>query len=205
MIRVNLIGKVTTNAAGNLNIKEDGLESNPKERNKAAVHFIAILLFPVGLYMYEFSVVPPLEKEKRTIQAELDEARAFNVQYQALSEELKRFEEDRQKLNAQIGAVEALSVDRLKVVRALDALQTLIPEKAWLLKVSYDYDKSTLIVEGLAVGDPDVTGFLDALSKSIYFGQVNLRRSQEQLLPDDKMGKRFEIGLTMEQAKWPQK
>lgn len=204
MIRVNLLsGSQTSNSA--FAAKDGGLaEAKPKGPNKAAVHFVAILLFPTVLFLYEFSIVPDLRAEDEKIQLELTAARDFNAKYLALTEELKKFEEDRQKLNAQIGAVESLSVDRLKVVRALDAIQTLIPEKAWLSRIAYDYINSSLLIEGLAVGDLDVTGFLEALSRSVYFKQVDLMRSQEVVF-EEKPAKRFEIALTMEQAKWPQK
>lgn len=212
MIRINLLnvkkaGGGSASAAAGQNADADvfATEDDKKLQQKAMIHIFAMLLPPVFLYLYEMNTVPDMLTAKKRLQTELNEVVEFNNQYQSLTEELAKFEEDRRKLNAQIGAVESLSMDRLKVVRVLDAIQSLIPEKAWLTKVNFEYEKNMMAIEGVALADADVTAFLEALSRSIHFKQVNLGRSQEFQGEDSKTTrKRFEIILTMEQTTWPQ-
>ena len=84
----------------------------------------------------------------------------------------------------------------MRSVKSLDALQGLIPPKAWLttLKVT---DK-LLKLEGFAMDDLVIADFMQNLSSSIYFSDVRLEVSEDVRGNDEKSTKRFSVTTNME-------
>ncbi len=193
MIRINLL-KAASAPPGKTSVSTDGGEYS---QNDALVRILVIMLFPALLYTYEITVLPGKRAELRRLQNHLVELQTFNQSAQNSVVEIKKFKEDKAKLEAQISAIQNLSKDRMRDVKVLDAMQTVIPERAWLTHL--ELRNGSLILQGLAVNDSDVSAFIDGLSKSIYFSSVNLQSAVEQVSNAGNM-KKFEIICQLEGA-----
>lgn len=99
------------------------------------------------------------------------------------------FKKEKERLQVQIDTIKALSKARLRNVKALEALQNLFPEKAWLTSMKIEESKtdskgnvseSKVMYEGFAVDDKVVADLMSALEENIYFSNVRLIRTEEQ-------------------------
>jgi Tfp pilus assembly protein PilN len=91
--------------------------------------------------------------------------------------------------------MKALSRTRLRELKALDFLQTMIPERVWLNSLDYIDEKFRL--KGLALTDDDLTDLIQALDKSSFFSEVVLLQAKETTSRDGTL-KNFELTTTIE-------
>ncbi len=201
MIRINLASKgVGTNAAlgaqfGDVAIEEMG---GGDEARKEALKRLIILLVPaLGLYAYQEQHVPELRTHLASLQATLSELENYNSKQAASVAEIKKFKEDEAIIEARISALDKISRDRSREIRVIDLMQQVIPEKAWLTKITLNPDR--LNVQGLGLSDFEVSQFLEALTKSVFLMDVNLVSSTEVTL-DGMILKKFEISAVLERT-----
>ncbi|QDK46562.1 fimbrial assembly protein [Bdellovibrio sp. ZAP7] len=201
MIKINLASnQVGTNAAlgaqfGDV-ILEDGGGSD--EARKEALKRLVILLIPaLGLYAYQEQHVPELQARLGSLQTTLSELENYNSKQAASVAEIKKFKEDEAIIEARISALDKISRDRSREIRVIDLMQQVIPEKAWLTKITLNPDRMN--VQGLGLSDFEVSQFLEALTKSVFLMDVNLVNSTEVTL-DGMILKKFEISAVLERT-----
>ncbi|QLY24756.1 PilN domain-containing protein [Bdellovibrio sp. KM01] len=201
MIKINLASnQVGTNAAlgaqfGDV-ILEDGGGSD--EARKEALKRLVILLIPaLGLYGYQEQHVPELQARLGSLQTTLSELENYNSKQAASVAEIKKFKEDEAIIEARISALDKISRDRSREIRVIDLMQQVIPEKAWLTKITLNPDRMN--VQGLGLSDFEVSQFLEALTKSVFLMDVNLVSSTEVTL-DGMILKKFEISAVLERT-----
>ncbi len=105
------------------------------------------------------------------------------------------FKKEKERVQVQIDTIKSLSKERLKNVKALETIQNLIPEKAWLTLLKIDENRA--VFEGNAVDDKIVADFMAALEDNIYFANVRLIKSADQQSKDGTV-KGFVIECGME-------
>lgn len=186
---------------------------SPTELQKqGALRLFVIMLFPLGLYLWESQIIPAKQQELTSKTAVLSELTAKNEKAKKAVEEIKKFKTDQQRLQSQIGALEDLKRGRLQEVKALDFIQRVIPPRVWLNRIELaaipDSAKgpggrsdSRMTMQGLASNDQGVAAFIDQLAKSIFLREVSLIRTTDQI--DEGTGfatKRFEISTVMEKV-----
>ena len=88
-----------------------------------------------------------------------------------------------------------MSKERLKNVKSLDALQGIIPSKAWLTEAKILENK--IEISGMATDDLVISDFMQDLTKSIYFTHVVLE-SSEEVKRDEGVVKQFKIKCNLE-------
>jgi type IV pilus assembly protein PilN len=201
MIKINLASnQVGTNSAigaqfGDVAIEEMG---GSDEARKEALKRLVILLIPaLGLYAYQEQHVPELQARLATLQATLSELENYNSKQAASVAEIKKFKEDEAIIEARISALDKISRDRSREIRVIDLMQQVIPEKAWLTKITLNPDRMN--VQGLGLSDFEVSQFLEALTKSVFLMDVNLVSSTEVTL-DGMILKKFEISAVLERT-----
>lgn len=205
MIRVNL--------AKNSAAKKQGFSFGGRSESAASADFtadgenlnrtlivrLALLFMGSGLlFAYEQLNVPPLKSQMAQMQRELEEVRQKNLAGQNDVDEIKRYEKEQEKLQAQINAIEEVKRDRLREVRVLDYIQREIPEKVWLSQM--DLNNGRLVIAGYATADNELTTFMESLQRSAYLRDISLVRSNDLVLADVGTVKRFEISCSMEKT-----
>lgn len=105
------------------------------------------------------------------------------------------FKKEKDKLQIQIDTIRTLSRERLRNVKALEALQALMPEKAWLTSLKIEENKAE--IEGKAIDDKIVSDFMAALDENIYFSSIRLKKTADEQSKEGTV-KTFEIESDLE-------
>lgn len=200
MIRVNLANRIQTappQSGGAISFDGGDLgDLNDGEvKKQGIIRLLMIFIGPIALFYYQQSSLPALLQEQNGRQAQLTELQEFNTKAARSVEEIKKFKEDEQRIQARISFLDGISKNRTRDIKVLELIQQIIPEKAWLTKL--EMRSGTLRIQGLALSDFEVSSFMEGLSKSIFFLDVNLISSAEVAF-DGMSLKDFEIACIVE-------
>ena len=173
MIEVNLLkGNAVTSGFDVKALADEG------DQKTAALKILVALLPVVGLYVYEGQVKEGKQNEFSRLQQQTTDVRARMEGLGNALELVERYKLEKKKLKDQIAVIRRLSRERLREVRALDALQSLVPQKAWL--TNFEIDGTKVKIEGLALSDAAVTDFVEGLEESLFFDEVILGSTVEE-------------------------
>lgn len=198
MIRINLLSSSAMAGGGAGTSIASGGEMSVEARDiqrQGMMRLMVILLFPAALYAYEYIHIPDLQQRLNSKQNVLRDLQAKNEQAKTAVEEIQKFNEEKGRLQKQIDALDSLRRDRQKEVKILDSIQKDIPEKVWLTRV--ELKENDILLDGMTTADPELTSFMETLSKSVFYKSVNLIRSQEQQ-SDKGVLKSFEVSCNID-------
>jgi Tfp pilus assembly protein PilN len=155
-----------------------GSSISGKDQAEAALK-VGMLFVPLILLIsFEFYNTGELQRKEAQINAELAAAKSKTDTLKPQVEAVKKFQENKKELEVKINAIRTISKERLKNVKALDALQAIMPPKAWLTELTI---KDTLVtLKGLAVEDVDVSQLMAGLEESVYFANVTLKSVESE-------------------------
>jgi type IV pilus assembly protein PilN len=201
MIRINLLNDIgapvagTTGSKGGAGTASDIMRpTSPSGEDIGALDVViklVVLLTPLILAFayraYEYSVVNAEHSELRT---KVDGLNGKMKALEPVLKEIEKFQEEKKKLDAQLAVIKNLSHERLRGVKSLEAIQTLIPGRAWLTDLKLTEDK--ISIEGISMDDLVTSEFIQALTSSIYFSNVVLQNT-EQLKSETGPMKKFSV------------
>lgn len=201
MIRINLLSS-SSGSEGVANPSIDGGigETNLAEasviRKEAIKNLFIILIGPLALFAYEQMNIPDMQSRLRALQIEYNEVSEKNIRAQEAVQQTRKLKREQEILQAQINAIESLKKDRSQIVKVMELIQKSVPSNVWLNELDFSMGRLTLM--GFSVTDTDLTNFMDALSRSVYFKEVSLVRSVEHNSRRFGMIKRVEISCLLE-------
>lgn len=199
MIKINLapqaVAGKSSGLGASLGISSEAFVAPDEVRKEVLKRLVLLLVGPIALIVYENQNIPALQTDLDGKRQVLTELQAYNAKQAASVAEIKKFKEDEAIIEARISALEKISKDRQREIRVMDLLQTVIPKKAWLTRVQINPD--SVNVQGYALGDWDVSTFLESLTRSAFLMDVNLISSAE-VNQDGMMLKKFEISCLLE-------
>ncbi len=191
MIKINLLrNRVADTAIGGTQVAT--ASSGGSDGNREAIIKIAFMvLFTIGLMMYESSNIRALNDERSRTQAMAGDLEG-QAQTKAVEvEAIKDIAQQAQELEDKLKILKLLSKLRLREVKTLDFMQSSIPEKVWLKGVHYQTDKDlkerveagTYQFEGASVTTEDLSEFVKRLDDSAYMTEVIVIKNQESVGP----------------------
>ena len=197
MIRINLAKSIPiATVANNAEAIEGNIEIGTQDIQKQGlIRLVVMLLFPLGLFVYEKQNIPTLQRILKQKTAEFNKLQAKNNAAKSAVEEIAKFNEDKEKLQNQVDTLENLQKDRLREVKILDNIQKDIPEKVWLKKI--EFKDTDLKIFGIATGDPEIAGFVDNLSKMVFLTSVIPVKSADEVT-DKGIFKTFELNCKID-------
>lgn len=136
MIKINLL-KAYASVEGDF-VEFDDAKQIQKDFLKI---FFIFLIGPLGLYAYQEYNLSLLEEKRAALSSELNGLMEFNQRKEAIAAEIKKFEEDKIRLNHQIQFLERISRERLYPVELVSSLKTVIPEGVWINSLTTAGDK----------------------------------------------------------------
>lgn len=140
---------------------------------------VMFLIVPTGaLWGWSWTVVHKKELQLKKIEREIDVLLAEKQKLQPEVKAAEAFKEQKRTLGVKIEAIKQLSRERLRNVRALEKVQKIIPDKAWLDSLSITGDN--MEVQGMARDHNVISAFMDALKDDIDFKNPKLVSSQSQ-------------------------
>lgn len=181
MIRVNLLRNRVADTA----IQSPSASSETSnEAREALVKVAFVLLFTLGLMMFESQNIRSLNEELIRVQASVSD---LEVQSQAKATEVEAIKDVAQQakeLEDKLKVLKLLSKLRLREVKTLDFMQSSIPEKVWLREVKYDSSKENVEMgrfefNGNSVTTEDLSEFVKRLEDSAYLNEVIIIKNQE--------------------------
>ncbi|MFZ3228725.1 MAG: PilN domain-containing protein [Pseudobdellovibrio sp.] len=160
MIKINLL-----NAFSSADHTE-GFSLPDDEKNQLFINFakriVLIILIPVGLYFYEGSKLPQLQTEITQLNLKITDLKQFNEKKKNLAEEIKRYEEDQKKLNAQMHFMRTISAEKVNELKLFLYLQENTPESVWINKIELKGSDLTLNAESDV--PTEINKFIEKLS-----------------------------------------
>jgi type IV pilus assembly protein PilN len=128
---------------------------------------LAILAIgPVALYVYEMQTIPVLEENKRQAENQLNELRLFNQSKQGSAEEIKRYEDELAKFNAQGDFINKIQADKLNEYKLFSHLKQSTPNTVWIDTLTLT--ENVLQISGRSTDANDITEFQEKLSNSDF-------------------------------------
>jgi type IV pilus assembly protein PilN len=205
VIKVNLLNGFTggttvqsptgTVAAVGTSMGSSGTSLGPGAPAEVLVRLVVVvipLLLIIGLDYY---FAEQRNREAARVLAELTEAQGRLETLKPQVEAVKKFQENKKQLQDKIDVIRRISKERLKNVKALDALHSIVPAKAWLTKLTIKDNRCAL--EGEAIEDIDVSQLMQGLEESVFFASV-LLKGVESVKSKGGVVKKFAIEVNME-------
>ena len=183
MIKINLVRNHVQDAVTtSTQVKE---ASPNRERMREGLTKIAfILLFTIGLMMYESQNIRTLNEETARLKAQLAQQQTQATLKAAEVVKVKDVESQAKELEDKLKILKLLSKLRLREVKTLDFMQSSIPEKVWLKTINYESDKIKVEIghlqfAGSAVATEDLSEFVKRLEDSAFLMDVIVLKNQE--------------------------
>ncbi|MCB0414992.1 MAG: PilN domain-containing protein [Bdellovibrionales bacterium] len=178
MIKVNLLKtKVETGAHTVVDGETqdytgfENFEDGPVVDQSDAIAKMLLMLLSVAILIgYEWYGIGEKEKQLKIVSAqvaqkqnELNSLGGQNIESTQLKTEIEE-------IKAKLDILDSLSKKRLKELKALDYLQSVIPDGVWMSNIQYN--GRTSLLEGYSVTETDLDNFIRSLEKSTYFLNV---------------------------------
>ena len=154
------------------------IDINPAEILAILIRVCLCCAGTVLLIQVEKSRLNKVKAQKAVVQGEFDQ---LNQEKQNLQNQVKGFsymQKKSQEFNNKLAIMKKVAKKKLKVIKGLDQMQDVIPDKMWLKRINYRQDKFT--IEGAAETNKQVQNFIEALEGTRLFSGVKLERVQEQ-------------------------
>lgn len=200
MIKINLLGAQSATVAARSSVFTNITQTlmSPTESSGVGdvVMKLIVALGPVLLCVgSEQWIVGNKQQELSRVQNELSSKQAEIEAKKKDVEQVQRFKADRAQLDLRMNTIRNLSKARLKNVKALDAIQNVIPTRVWLTYLKLEENKVDL--KGKAMEDADISTFMKGLDENIYFSQIQLINSESRTSSDGTL-KEFTIAASLE-------
>lgn len=201
MIKVNLNRNLSAPSSakmpgdtevGAVSFQMEEVQAPPK--GQTLLKLLTFLLVPGLIVYYDYMKTQQKKVRLTQIQGQIMEADSKIAAQKDAVASVKKYKESKDQLEAQLNVIRELSRQRLAYVKMLDALQDLVPKKAWLENLKAD--AKVISISGFAIEDDGVTQMIQGLEESVFFTNVLLQSTVRQ---DDREGqyKQFSINAQM--------
>lgn len=151
-------------------------------RRQAAVKAAIILMFPMLLFIWEKLRINSLEAEKTQIQQRVQAAEAEKASFGSAAPRVEKANKLKMKIETEIKVIRELAKNRLREVKALDQLQSVLPGGTWLSEVSMT--GGNVVLNGMALNEGSLTELLTALNSNVFFSMVQPKGTALQSIPE---------------------
>lgn len=166
MIKINLLRSLGMSSAP----IADGELSAINVNQQASIKGLMILLFPLLVIGWEKINISFIRSEGESLEQQISKIEQEKASFGDVSPRVEKFTKERDKIEAEVETIRELTGNRLREVKTLDQLQSLVPSGAWLRKVSIKGLEVTL--EGFTRYERGVPEFISILEKSAFFTNI---------------------------------
>ena len=159
------------------------------------IRVIILLMAPSVLIYIETAKINQLKAQLGQVNSEMSSLQSVVTQKENKLKENGDLQAKAKELTNKLQILTKLSKLRLREVKALDYIQSIIPEKVWLTDLQIANAK--LELKGAALTDDDLTQFVKGLENSAFFTNVLLVQAQEQKSSQGTF-RQFEINSSVE-------
>lgn len=167
MIKVNFLSSFRDTSSAQAGTVPVFDEDESKNLTIAMAKRVGILLLgPLALSLYEMKNIPELIDQKQQADARYEELKKFNDSKQGLAEEIKKYEDEHTRFNAQMDFVNKIQADRLNEYKLFMHLKESTPGTVWVNQLSLT--DNILQINGESIDASDITQFQEKLSNSDF-------------------------------------
>ncbi len=199
MIRVNLLRQQektytnigATSATGNTatNFRR-GLPSGFTQK-------IAGFLVPVmAVYIYNYIELSKVEGQINNLEATRQQIEAQATALQPELNQIAKYKADKETIQKEVDEIKGLSLGRYRMIKILDTIQTILPQKAWISNL--DIKGNGVNLTGNATEDIAISSFIEELDRSLYFKDISWIDSREAKAENGEMVKLFKLSFKLE-------
>ncbi len=194
MIKVNLLkeGTRTQTSATQTAMTGTNFSVNSELRKKLVIFALPI----ITAFTYNTYNIVSYENQFDSLDTKLTDLKTQTTAMKPEIDEVTHYIDEKKKLSEQIELLKGLSLKRYRTLKIFDAVQNLIPSKAWLMKL--DIQEEQVTIEGHASEDIAISSFMEALEQSLYFKDVTWIDSREVKQDKGDVVKFFKIKLALE-------
>jgi type IV pilus assembly protein PilN len=189
MIKINLLRNLGSGAVVGTSVQTD-MPLSQEAQKQFAYRFGVICLAVGALILYEKIQLSVQQGEIDAVTTKINSVRAEKEKYGDAAPIVQKYNEQKVKLDAQIKILEGLTENRLREVKLLDTIQSVLPQKAWLDELSMDQGK--VMMKGFVPDDQGVSSLYSALETNVLFSNVKVK-SEAMDLPSIGSAHKFEF------------
>lgn len=196
MIKINLLRNRMAHQGGETEIGtaiEQGLGRS--ENSSLLTNFALLFGGAILLYMYQTYNLSNLNKTFAEKNILLTASKEKVGKLRENSEKAQKAQEKVKAIEKRMEIIKKLSKSRLSELKALDYLQTVIPDRVWFTKINYS--KKSFTFEGFALSDNDFNMFITRLETGGLLSNIIPVRLTEETSSKGK-GKSFTVTCQLE-------
>ncbi len=203
MIRINLLRTMGVSGVGTnigTSASSGGDIISVDIRRQAAIKVAIILLFPMLFFIWEKLRINALQSDQMQVQQKVTAVEAERASFGSTAPRVAKANKLKEKMQKEIKVIRELARNRLREVKALDQLQTILPDKTWITGIKIEGGKITL--DGYALNESAITELMTALNTNAFFSGVQPKGQQQEANPTlgqvTKFGFEFRVGNSEE-------
>ena len=203
MIRINLLRTMGVSGVGTnigTSASSGGDIISVDVRRQAAIKVAIILLFPTLLFIWEKLRLNTLQSDQVQIQQKVTAVEAERASFGSTAPRVAKANKLKEKMTKEIKIIRELARNRLREVKALDQLQTILPDKTWISAIKIEGSKITM--DGYALNESAITELMTALNTNAFFSGVQpkgqVQETNKSLGQVTKFGFEFRVGNSEE-------
>lgn len=198
MIKINLLRSMGPSSSAS----DGGMSSmsaSPSAQKQAGMRLALIFAFPLALYIYDNINNSALETELANIRTKLSQVQAEKAKFGDTGVRLEALSKDKKAMDERVEAIRDVARGRLREVKSLDALQSLMPARTWLNKVIIR--NNVVQAFGYTSADEGIAELIRGLESSSFFSRVDPKSTSTEKINNVSLKKfelEFQVGKVQE-------
>ncbi len=165
MIKINLLNsyKMAANpggGSGNTSMSDD--DEQKQVTKDFLKRMLVLFIGPLGFFIYEYQTIPVLQATLAETTQKYNELKQFNDSKQGLTQEIKKYEIEQARFNAQMDFINKIDHDKVNEYRLFEHLKTSTPDNVWINKL--DLNGNLLVINAESDDVKVIATFIQRLS-----------------------------------------
>jgi type IV pilus assembly protein PilN len=187
VIKVNLL----KSAGATVGISAGPGESPSSEIQKQAGMRLGVILGAIAvLYVYNMFVVSAQQDRLKAISQDIAQIEQKKASLGPTTPLVEKYNAEKKTIEGQLDVLRVLARNRLREVKALDAIQSLMSDKTWLKELKTE--GGSLSMSGYSLTDDGITDLIRALDSSVFFSDLVVKSTSEDKV-DNAIVKKFDV------------
>ncbi len=188
MIKINLLK--SAGATASVSSAGSGSSLSPEIQKEAGKRMGVILGAVAVLYLYNMFVVRAQQDRLAAINSEIAGIEAQRTALGPTTPLVEKYNAEKKTIEGQLEVLRVLARNRLREVKALDSIQSLMGDKTWIRELVTE--SGILLMSGYSLTDDGITEVIRSLDNSVFFSDLVVKSTGEERV-DQAMVKRFDV------------
>lgn len=190
MIKVNLLRSMGLDQSGGGGLAAGGGVVSTDMRKQAAIKLAAILSISVLIAGYQKFNVAAIQVEVRDAEEAVQRIEEQTSKFGPTGPRVEKYTKEKAQIEKEIEIIRGLTRNRLREVKALDALQNTVPAKTWFQKVAIE--GNAIRLSGFTQSAEGLNDLITRLGESA-FSQIEIKGTTRVDLPSSGPATNFEL------------